>query len=99
MHMLQSAEQESAIRVSNAVAAGTSAINSSAVDLAGYEGVKFYVLFGAITSGAVTTVKAQQSSDDASADAYADLADTGISVADTDDNQILVLDVKKSRER
>lgn len=97
--MLQSAEQESALRVSNAVAAGQTTINSSAVDLAGYEGVKFYVAFGALVSGAVTAVKAQQSSDNASSDAYADLEGTGITVADDDDNKIAILDVKKSRER
>ena len=50
-------------RVSNAVAAGTSDINSSSVDMQGYDAVEFVVLFGAIVATAVTSVKAQQSSD------------------------------------
>lgn len=90
---------EKVIRVMNGVAAGTSAQTSSAIDTAGYEGVKIYTLFGAITSGAVTSVKVQQSSDDASADAYADLEGTSIAVADDDDNQVVVHDIYRPRER
>lgn len=93
------ANSEKTIRIMNAVAAGTSDQTSSAVDTQGYEGVKFYTAFGAITSGAVTSVKVQQSSDDGSADAYADLAGTSISVADDDDNQVVVHDIYRPRER
>ena len=90
---------EKVIRIMNGVAAGTSAQTSSAVDMAGYDAVKFYTLFGAITSGAATSVKVQQSSDDASADAYADLTGTSVTVADDDDNQVVVHDIIAPRER
>lgn len=90
---------EKVLRVMNGVAAGTSAQTSDAIDTAGYEGVKIYSLFGAITSGAATSVKVQQSSDDAAADAYADLAGTSITVADDDDNQLTVHDIFRPRER
>lgn len=90
---------EKVIRVMNAVAAGTSAQTSSAIDTAGFDAVKIYTLFGAIVSGAVTSVKVQQSSDDASADAYADLTGTSIAVADDDDNQVVVHDIVQPRER
>lgn len=93
------ANTEKTIRVMNAVAAGTTDQTSSAIDTAGYEGVKIYTAFGTITSGAVTSVKVQQSSDDAAADAYADLTGTSVTVADDDDNQVVVHDIYRPRER
>ena len=93
------ANSEKAIRVMNGVVAGTSDQTSSAIDTKGFDGVKIYTAFGAITSGAVTSVKVQQSSDDGSADAYADLAGTSITVADDDDNQMTVHDIYRPRER
>ena len=90
---------EKVIRVMNGVVAGTSDQTSSAIDMAGYDGVKIYTLFGAITSGAVTSVKIQQSSDDASADPYADLLGTDIAVADSDGDQVVVHDIYRPLER
>ncbi len=86
-------------RVSNAVAAGTTDINSSSVDMQGSESVTFVVALGAIVAGAVTSVKAQQSSDDGVADAFADLAGSAITVADDDDNQLVALEIVRPRER
>ncbi len=79
--------------------AGTSDLTTEAVDTRGYSGVRFKVAFGAITSGAVTSVKLQQSSDDASTDAYSDIADSGVTVADDDDNQVAIIDVYKPAKR
>lgn len=93
------ANTEKVIRVMNGVVAGTSAQTSSAIDTQGFDGVKIYSAFGAITSGAATSVKIQQSSDDASADAYADLLGTSVTVADDDDNQVVVHDIYRPRER
>lgn len=93
------ANTEKAIRVMNGVVAGTTDQTSSAIDTQGYEGVKIYTALGAITSGAVTSVKVQQSSDDAAADAYADLTGTSVTVADDDDNQVVVHDIYRPRER
>lgn len=85
-------------KVANATAAGTTAINSSAVDMSGYDGCMFLTTVGAIVSGGVQSIKAQQ--DTASGmGAAADLAGTGITVADDDDNQMFWLDVKRPRER
>ena len=89
----------SAIRISNAAAAATTDITSSAVDMQGFEGCIFIVTMGAITSGAVTSVKLQQSSDDGGSDAYADLEETSVTVADDDDNQVVIVDIKFPRER
>lgn len=85
-------------RVINATAAGTTDITSSAVDMGadgGYDGVLFIALFGTLTATQVTKLKAQQSSDDAAADAYADLEGSSTGpLADADSNKMLALDVK-----
>ena len=83
-------------RVANASAAGTSAINSSSVDMTGFDGVLFIVAFGAIVSGAVTSINAAQSADDSS---FADLEGSSVSVADTDDNKGVPLDIFKPGDR
>ena len=77
-------------RVTNTVAAGTGDSNSSSVDMLDYEGVRFLVSFGTIVSGAATTIKAAQSADDSSWD---DLLGTAITVTDTDDNDVAILDI------
>lgn len=93
------ANQESAIRVMNGVAAGTSVQTSSVIDMAGYDGVKINTAFGAITTGAVTSVKLQQSSDDGAADAYSDLEGSSVTVADDDDNQVVIHDLYRPQKR
>jgi len=87
------------VRVSNAEAAATTDINSTGVDTQGFNGVMFMVLFGTITASAVTSIHAEQSSDDGSSDAYADLTGTNVAVADDDDNQIFWLDINRPLER
>lgn len=86
-------------RVKAATAAGTGdTISSDIVDTAGYAGCMFVTTFGAITAGAVTTIKAQQGAASDLSDA-ADLAGSGISVADDDDGQTFVVDINQPRER
>jgi hypothetical protein len=88
------------VRVSNAVAAGTTDVTPAAgVDTAGYDGVCFLFGFGTITSGAVTSVKAQSSSDAAVADAYSDIAGSSQTVADTESNKTRYLDILRPPER
>lgn len=86
------------VRVSNAVAAGTSEIDATAVDMAGYEGVMFVVAFGAIVAGAATSIKGQSGAASDGSDA-ADLAGTNITVADTEDNTVSVLDIYQPTDR
>lgn len=85
-------------RVQAATAAGTSAINCDVVDTAGYEGVVFFTTFGTITASAVTSIKVQQGQVSNLSDA-ADLAGTGITVADDDDGQTFAVEVYRPRER
>ncbi len=83
-------------RVSNAVAAGTTDVESSSVDMKGFNAVSFLVALGAITTGAVTSAKLQGSSDDSN---FSDLEGTAVTIADDDDNQVFVLDLDRPRYR
>lgn len=88
------------VRHSVAVAAGTTDIEpSNGVDCAGFDGVRFLVAFGSIVAGAVTSIKAQASSDDGVADGWSDLEGTSITVADDDDNGVAVLEVVAPQKR
>lgn len=80
------------------VAAGTSDLNSDIVDTAGFDGVRFIIGFGAITSGAVTSIKVQQDTD-AAGSTMADLSGSAITVSDTSDNKIAIAEVFRPRER
>lgn len=82
------------------LAAGTSDVDSEAVDMLGYEGVAFVTLVGTLAASSAVTTQLQQSSDDADADAYADLADSENAVsADTDDNKLLITEIYRPKER
>ena len=83
-------------RVLDAVAAGTSDQNSSSVDMKSYDAVTFCVGSGTITASAVTSVKVQGSDDDSS---FSDLAGTAITVADSDDNKIVLAEINCPQQR
>ncbi len=85
-------------RLANASAAGTSDVTSSSIDMAGYDSVMFGVLFGAIVSGAVTSIKVRQDTVTGMGSA-ADLTGTSITVADTDDNKITLTEIFRPLER
>lgn len=85
-------------RLSNAVAAGVTTIDSAVIDTQGANGARFETLFGAIVAGAVTSVKIQQGTLADGSD-MADLAGTSITVADTASNKIVVHEIVKPGER
>lgn len=87
------------VRVKAASAAGQTAVNSDSVDMAGYDAVVFFTSFGAITTTGVQSIKVQSSSDDGDADAFADLAGTGVTVADDDDGQTFGVQIIRPVER
>jgi len=84
-------------RVSNAVAAGTTTITSSAVDTKGFRGCRFIVPFGAIVSTGVQSVEIHQAT--TSTGTYAAMAGTNVALADTDDNKIVNIDIRSPREQ
>ncbi len=78
-----------------ASAAGTSAITTDAIDMQDFSRCCFVTYIG--TANAGNYIKGQQSSDDAAADAYADLTGTKVTAAANGD--IVCLDVVRPRER
>lgn len=89
------------LRPVNLTAAGNDdSVNGTGVDLQGYDGVMFIGICGTLTDG-VVKLKAQQSADDADADAYADLADslTDTGVVAANDSNLLIVDVYRPAER
>lgn len=79
-------------------AAGTSGINGATLDTAGFDGCLISVLFGTITSTAATSIKVQTGDASDMSDA-ADLTGTSITIADTDDGTLALIDVNHSPER
>ena len=87
------------VRVADAAAAGTTAVNSDGVSVAGFDGVLFVALFGTLTANQVTQIKAQQSSDDAAADAYTDIEGSEtVAMDDADDNLMCFIDIFRPEE-
>ena len=77
-------------------AAGTSAINSSNIDFAGYEGALIVVHVGAVVSGAATSIKLQGG---ATTSPTTDLEGTSQTIADTDDDTIKYIDIRRPNLR
>ena len=86
-------------RCMNAVAAGTTQQNGTALDMAGYEGVLFLAAFGALTANQVTAIFAQE--DDAAAMGNAaNMTGTQVGpLADNASNKCLLLDVNQPQKR
>lgn len=79
-------------------AAGTSTLNGATLDMSGFNAVKMQVRFGTITAGAVTSIKAQEGAASDGSD-MADLAGTGQTIADTDDDKIFGIDLSQITKR
>lgn len=79
-------------------AAGTTNINTEVVDTLGYDGIRFIIGFGAIVSGAATSIKVQQGQAANMSDA-ADLLGSAQTVADTDDNTVFISEINRPAER
>lgn len=75
--------------------ADTTTVTSDAIDMANFEGCQFVGSIG--TANAGNYAKVQQSSDDAAADAYADL--TGTKNTPGDDGDSFLIDIYRPRER
>lgn len=87
------------VRVKNAVAAGQDDTqDGNVIDLVGYDGICFVASFGAITTGAVTDIRVQESDAVAMGDAV-DLAGTKVSIADGQDNGVVALNIYRPLKR
>lgn len=85
------------------VSAGSSDVTDcNVIDTAGYDGVRIIIGFGAITSGAATSVKlkhADAKTSDTALTSGADVAGTSQTVADTADSTVFIIDVYKPAKR
>jgi hypothetical protein len=98
--MRQHAQEVRVTRCIDATAAGTAdQIDGTGLDMADFDGVMFIAMFGVLTATAVTTLIAEQSSDDAGADAYAGILGSEVSIADDEDTGMLILDVLRPTEQ
>jgi len=86
-----------AITPTEGVAAATD-LEGAVLDMANFNGVRISVLFGTITAGAVTTIKAQQGDESDGSD-MADLEGTSQTVAVTDDDEMFQIDVTHPQKR
>lgn len=83
-----------------AVAAGSTDItDATAVDMAGYESVRFIFSFGTITSGAATSIAASMLDTSSPTPGTDDVAGSKITVVDTADDTIFILDIVKPQKR
>src|SRR5262245_41481115 len=84
----------------SAVAAGATDItDATAVDMQNFDGGRFIFSFGAITAGAVTSVAAAGLATSSPTPGTDDLEGTKITVADTDDDKIVILDIHRPQQR
>ena len=93
----KSAKLMTAVTPTEGAAAATD-INGTIIDLAGFHGCLIAVHFGAIVSGAATSIKAQAGDDSGLSDA-ADVAGSSVTVADTDDDKVFYIDVHRPGKR
>lgn len=79
-----------------AVAAGSTDITDAlAVDMAGFESVRFIFALGTITSGAATSVAASMLGTSSPTPGTDDVAGSKITVIDTADDTLFILDIVK----
>lgn len=81
-------------------AAGSSDVEGAIVDMQQYQarGILMIATFGAIVSGAATSIKAQQGAASDMSDG-ADLAGTSQTVADDKDGKVFAIDLRRPKER
>ena len=86
-------------RVLNATAAGTSDVQSTGVDMTGFEGVEYTVLLGTLTAGQVTVISVQESDDDGSVDDYDDDEGSGVTLNDSWSNKLIRIELVHPRKK
>ena len=97
---MQLTNQIKTVLCKTAVAAGTTDItDATAVDMQDYEGVRFIFAFGAITAGAATSVALAGLATSSPTPGTDDLLGTKITVADTDDDKLVILDLHQPAQR
>lgn len=78
--------------------AGTSAVNGDTIDTQGASGGCFLAHMGAITGGAVTSLKVQEG-DASDASDMADISGASITIPDDGDNKVFAVEVPRFKKR
>jgi len=88
------------VKITPALAYASAATDreGAVLDMQGWDGVLTIVTFAAIAGSAVTQIEMQQGAESNLSDA-ADLAGTGIAVADDDDDETYYIDLYQPQER
>jgi hypothetical protein len=82
------------VRVLAPTAAGSTNVNTASVNTAGFESVEFIVGVGTLTASQVTSIKAQQSDDNAQTDGWSDIVGASTTAfADAQGNTFARLEV------
>jgi hypothetical protein len=97
MNLSKDTKITQAVTVTNG-AAGSSNINGVTLDMNDFESVLMRATFGAIVSGAATSIKAQQG-DLSDASDMSDLLGTSQTIGDTDDENTHYIDLVKPEKR
>lgn len=97
---MQMTAEVKTILAKTAVAAGATDITDAAVaDTEGFEGVRFIFSFGAITAGAATSVAVAALDTSSPTPGTDDVAGSSITVPDTADDKLFIIDIHKPARR
>lgn len=77
----------------------TDTLTSNSLDMLGWDGVLFIQCIGAITATGTVAMKVQSSTDDAVADAYADVTGATVAIVAADANTEVALNIYRPKER
>jgi hypothetical protein len=92
--MYEYLKQRRVVRVLAPQAAGSTNVNTNSINTAGFESVEFIIGVGTLTATQVTSVKAQQSNDNAVADDWTDIVGASTTAfADAQGNTFARLEV------
>lgn len=87
-------------RVANSAVAAQSEVDSSILDMAGYDGVIFIAALGDVTANCVLTLKVEQNTANSTSGMAALTGNATFTAGATDaDNKMLVVDVIRPKER
>ncbi|MBI1207500.1 MAG: hypothetical protein GC191_09470 [Azospirillum sp.] len=95
----QLATEVKATLIQAALADGQTDPASTAIDMAGFDGVLLVGIVGAVTATGTVTLAAEQSADNGAADPFTPVAGASAAADDQDGNKLLMLDLYRPRER
>lgn len=96
---MQLSKNINVIKVSNGATAGTSEVDSSILDMAGYDGVMFIVDLATVVDASVLTLNAQQNTANSTSGMATITGASATFTASTSSNKALLVDVYRPLQR